>query len=106
VLVANDQLVQQPRVLALQPLGNGEALLPHLLVRSGFGIWPEKRANKRDCTHLTQLDAKLAPIVAQAVTFVQPWAEVHQGSNIPARRLAQRNHMNESCLHHWFSGLV
>ena len=42
MLVADDQLVQQAGILALQPLGNGKVFLPDLLFGDRIGIRGEK----------------------------------------------------------------
>jgi hypothetical protein len=58
VLVADDQFIQQANVLAFEPGGYGEVLLPRLLVNCGEGTRYGKRSSERGCTHLIQLDAR------------------------------------------------
>jgi hypothetical protein len=58
MLVADDQLIQKANVLALQTSGNGEVLLPRLLVNCGDGTRCGKRSSEHRYTHLIQLDAR------------------------------------------------
>jgi hypothetical protein len=41
VLVADDQLVQKAGILPLEPLRDGQTLLPHLLIRNCGGTFTE-----------------------------------------------------------------
>ena len=52
MLVADNQLVQQPDILALQPLGNGKAFLPHLFISGGGSAFGKNGLNGRRNTHL------------------------------------------------------
>jgi hypothetical protein len=61
VLVADDQLIQQASVLALEACGNSKVLLPNLVLIDGGGSMREEGVNSRWCTHLPQLDDMYGP---------------------------------------------
>ena len=51
VLIADNQLVKQASVLTLEPLRNGQALLPNLVVNCGGGTLNKEGVNRRGGAH-------------------------------------------------------
>jgi hypothetical protein len=85
MLVTDDQFIQQAGILAFQPRGNGEVLLPRLLVNDGGGTRREKWANERGCTHLTLLDDRIAAEFRKKNDFSQKLRDLRAKSQVTGR---------------------
>jgi hypothetical protein len=64
VLVADDQLINQAGILALETRGDSQTLLPNLVLSRSDRSLGEIRAKVFVGTHLFQLDDKIAAEVA------------------------------------------